>query len=163
MACWLLTAALPGVAEIYRCKEGDTTVFSDVPCADDARVHRSSDRISIVAAPTGLAEIAARNRAFVDARRERLADMRRRAIEAGRRDAPSRSPGTAPAQRSRTVISPFLGPVPATRFRRDADPRFRQQRERSGDPVSDRNDRTARRSELRSRSDETAPIVRDDP
>lgn len=162
LVCWLLPAPLPGVAEVYRCKEGDTTVFSDVPCAEDAQVHRSSHRISIVAAPTGLDEIAARNRAFVDARREDLADRRRRAAESRRSTETNRSADTAPARPPRTLISPFMAPVTATPFRRDVDPRFRQQRDRSADSASERDDRAARRNRLRSRSDDTAPIVPED-
>ncbi|MDT8448599.1 MAG: DUF4124 domain-containing protein [Wenzhouxiangellaceae bacterium] len=85
----LLVATMPAAAQIYRCTDGETMVFSDVPCSDTAEVHELSARLSVVTASRDIESIARRNREFVEQRLERI-DRRQERI-AGRRAAELRA------------------------------------------------------------------------
>lgn len=77
----LLIGAMPAGAQIYRCSEGETVVFSDVPCSDTAEVHQPSARLSVVAASRDIESIARRNREFVEQRLERIDRRQQRSAE----------------------------------------------------------------------------------
>jgi len=123
------TVQQPAVGEIYRCDDGGTPVFSDRPCADDARLHRGAGNLSVVAPAAGLEDIAERNREFVDQRRQRLEERRQAAAERSRQ-APRRP---ALADHPRTYPVRHFLPVTDTRdnARRDARDRARDARARA--------------------------------
>lgn len=142
----LLAGTGPAGAEIYRCTNGETTVFSDVPCSESAEVHHPATRISVVDAADGLDEIARQNRSYIDQRQARLERQREQAAERRReqRVARQRRAAVAEARRTRTVVG-HLGRPPFTRG--PVDQRTQQQRERPA-----RNDDRDRRRTLLSRS-----------
>ena len=84
---WILAAsaalgASAAAAEIYRCQGDDgSLVFSDLPCADDAELHRSNGDLSVVAAADSLDRAAVANRAFIEGRRAELREQHRKARE----------------------------------------------------------------------------------
>lgn len=56
-----LLTAMPASAQVYKCKEGATTVFSSLPCAADARqidVRPAAGGGTAAAAPVGAAQAA---------------------------------------------------------------------------------------------------------
>ena len=56
-----LFTAMPASAQVYKCKEGATTVFSSLPCAADARqidVRPAASGGTAAAAPVGAAQAA---------------------------------------------------------------------------------------------------------
>ncbi|MEM7054868.1 MAG: hypothetical protein AAF446_10020, partial [Pseudomonadota bacterium] len=69
-------------AEIYRCAQDETVIFSDLPCGENAERYESAKGISIIEPPPGLDAIAQNNQAFVEQRQQRrqqaLADARER-------------------------------------------------------------------------------------
>lgn len=141
--------AVPAGAEIYRCAEGETTVFSDLPCAAGAAKYDTEKRISVISAVDDLDEIAAENKAFLEQRKKSLARQReaaaeqRRAAERQRR----RLEAIEQAQRYRTVVGRH-GNSHFGNFRNTpADPR-RQNNRRRAEPE----DGPARRRTLLSRS-----------
>lgn len=101
---WVLAA--PASAEIYRCMDGDTTVFSDVPCSQGAEVHRSEGRISVVNPADNLDQIAASNKTFLEQRRQALTQQREYAAEQQReaQQRQRRREALEQAQRYRTVV-----------------------------------------------------------
>lgn len=147
--------ANPAAAQIYRCNEGDTTVFADLPCAEDAELHRVKSGISVVAA-ADLDEVAQRNRAFVNKRHENLVARRARAADLDQELKLSRQRRAAANEeiRYRPVIVPVAGygfgsgPVVPT------DPRVEAQRQRS--PARDEPER---RRSLLSRSGGNQPHI----
>lgn len=132
-ATCLVAASATG--QIYRCSEGDTTVFSDIPCSESAELHDPGGGISVVAAPEGLDEISAGNRLFLERRQEQLAQRRERAAQRQLeiRQAARRREAAEEALRYRTVIGQ-LG-VPGFDGRRPSplDPRTRAMRDRDSD------------------------------
>lgn len=78
LAC--LTASPAAAAPIYRCTQGETTVFSDTPCSESAQLHQTQG-VSVIRAAENLDEIAASNRAFLEQRRQQLAQQRERAAQ----------------------------------------------------------------------------------
>ena len=136
-------------AEIYRCTEGKTTVFSDVPCSETAEVHTTESRISIVDAAEDLDEVAASNKAFLEQRLETLARQRERAAQQSReaQQRQRRLEAIEQARRSRTVIG-HLGNSHFGTFRNTTpDPRAQARQQRS-----ERDDAPAQRRTLLSRS-----------
>lgn len=127
-----MVLANPAMSQVYRCIEGETTVFSDIPCADDAELHRVQARISVVAAADDLDAIAQLNRAFVDQRREKLAAQRARAAQVSRQAAQRRL-GQAAAEevRYRTIIGPAADAALRGQRRPEPDPRTEAQRRRA--------------------------------
>lgn len=150
--------AASATAQIYRCTEGETTVFSDIPCSESAELHESAGGISVVKAPEGLDEIAAGNRIFLEQRQEQLAQQRERA-EQRRLQAQQearRSEAAAEALRYRTVIGHLGDPRFAPHRRSQLDPRTRAQRDRqTGDE-----DPARRRSLLRRSGGDQGSIPR---
>lgn len=129
--CWLLAA--PASAEIYRCVDGDTTVFSDVPCSEGAEVHRSEDRISVVNPADNLDQVAASNKTFLEQRRQALAQQREYAAEQQRKaqQRQRRREALEQASRYRTVI----GQLGHSAFGvRPIDPRTDSRRQRPESP-----------------------------
>lgn len=129
----LAAAALPATAQIYRCvdSEAGITVFSDVPCAENAEIHESRQRLSVIARPDRLDAIAERNQEFLDQRSEALAQARQQRTEAAqRRTEPSLAPGIV-----RTIPVPVYpdrnrggyGPERPSRPRPDDDSERRRQ------------------------------------
>jgi hypothetical protein len=103
----LLTAALgnPATAQVYRCQEGDTTVFSDIPCSENAELLEVLTGISVVAAADDLDDVAQRNKAFIDQRQEKLAARRERAAEFRQRTERDRQRRAAAEEiRYRTIV-----------------------------------------------------------
>ena len=147
----LAVVAVPASAEIYRCSDGETIVFSDVPCSASAKVHDTGQRVSVVNSADDLDEIAASNKAFLDRRREALAQQRERAAQQ-RREAQRRQrrlEAIEQAQRTRTVVGHLgnsrFGRLPNT----TPDPRNQSRRQ----PPED-DDEQGRRRALLSRSAE---------
>jgi len=143
-----LTATSAG-AQIYRCTEGETTVFSDVPCSESAEVHDTQGRLSVVNAAGNLDEITASNQAFLQQRLATLARQRERAAEQ-RREAQRqqrRQEAIEQAQRSRTIVGRLgnsgIGNLP--NLTPDRRSQASQQR-------SERDDERAQRRTLLSRS-----------
>ena len=129
----LLTVALanPAMGQVYRCVEGETTVFSDVPCAEDAELHQIHAGISVVAAADDLDAIAERNRAYVDQRREVLAKQRQRArSDRAGGQAARRQQDRAAAEeiRYRTIIGPAARSALRGQRTPQTDPRTEAQR-----------------------------------
>lgn len=80
---WALLACLmatPAAAQIYRCTEGETTVFSDIPCSESAQLHVTGG-LSVIGAAENLDEIMAGNKAFIEQRQQQLAQQRERAAQ----------------------------------------------------------------------------------
>ena len=48
LAALLLAAGFPSWAEVYRCPRGDTTVFSDRPCGDQAVPYQAQRPLVVV-------------------------------------------------------------------------------------------------------------------
>jgi len=73
LACMSGLALMPpGLAgDVYRCQDGDSTVFSDRPCGADAR-RVNGATISIIEPAGDLSQIAEENRRFIEQRRARL-------------------------------------------------------------------------------------------
>lgn len=142
-------------AQVYRCEEGDTTVFSDLPCSESAELLAMPTGISVVAAADDLDEVARSNRAFIDQRQEKLAARRERAASRARQAELDRQ-RRAPAEeiRYRTIV----GPVADSRFgnarRSPTDPRIEAQRRRAPD-----RDEPERRRTLLSRSGGNQPRI----
>ncbi|MCA1780006.1 MAG: hypothetical protein LC637_11670 [Xanthomonadaceae bacterium] len=84
MLVFSVLAASPVPAQIYRCVEGETTIFSDRPCSENVEIHQPAGRLSVIAVTSDLEAISARNRAFIDQRLNRMP---------GPRDLPGREPG----------------------------------------------------------------------
>lgn len=135
LALLFFLAASPAshaAAEVYRCNDGDTTVFSDVPCSDEAELHQLRSGISVVAAAGDLAEVAERNRAFVDQRQEDLAARRARAVELAQQAGRSRQQRAAVDEtRYRTIIGPAADPRAGGKRLVPTDPRIEAQRRRA--------------------------------
>lgn len=153
----LLTVGLgnPAAAEVYRCEEGDTTVFSDVPCSENAELFEIQTGISVVAAADDLDEVARLNKAFIDQRQEKLAEKRQRAAQYAQQAERDRQRRAAAEEiRSRTIVGYVAGP----RFSRgrlgQTDPRLEAQRQRAADP-----DEPERRRTLLSRSGGNQPRI----
>lgn len=147
--------ANPATGQVYRCIEGETTVFSDIPCADDAELHRVQAGISVVAAADDLDAIAQRNRAFVDQRREKLATQRARAAQVGRQVAQRRlEQAAAEDVRYRTIIGPAADSALRGQRRPEPDPRTEAQRRRTAVE-----DSPERRRTLLSRSGGNRPRI----
>lgn len=102
--------AAPVQADIYRCKIDGVIVFADSPCQDDARPYESRGGISVVEAPSNLAEIEAANQALI---RHRLAQQAERAAAARQR---AETPAPPPSSRE---ISPFVPVYGLPRHRYD--------------------------------------------
>lgn len=148
----LLIAALghPAAADIYRCDQGDTTVFSDVPCSETAEVFESPAGISVIAAADDLDEAAERNKTFIEQRREKLAARAERAARLAQQQQAERSRqrrAAAEAIRYRTIISPGAYSGFANGRRSPTDPRSETQRQRTR-----ADDEPGRRRTLLSRS-----------
>lgn len=152
----LLGAALLNTAgaQVYRCEEGDTTVFSDMPCSESAELLEMPTGISVVAAADDLDEVARSNKAFIDQRQEKLAARRERARLArqAERDRQRRAPGEE--IRYRTIIGPFGDSRFGDARRSQADPRIEAQRQRASD-----RDEPERRRTLLSRSGGNQPRI----
>lgn len=74
----ILASPLAG-AEVYRCEQGETTVYTDHPCDEAAVPLKLAGSLSVVPTAPGHAEIVTRNREYVDARRAEIAENRRTA------------------------------------------------------------------------------------
>lgn len=145
----------PVSAQVYRCTDGETTVFSDIPCSDDAELHDVRVGISVVSAAEDLDKVAERNKAFVDQRQEKLAERRERAAELGRQAERNRQRrAIAEEIRYRTIVSPVAASRLDSEQRQASDPRRTAQRE-------DRSagDEPARRRTLLSRSGGNQPRI----
>ena len=141
--------AAPASAEIYRCSDGDITVFSDVPCSQNAEVHISDKRVSVVHAAEDLDEIAESNKAFVEQRQAALAQQRERLARQQRemQQRQRRRESLEQAQRYRTVVG-HLGNSRLGNARiPPVDSRTRAQQQQS-----DNSDELSRRRTLLSRS-----------
>lgn len=153
-------AAVPAAAEIYRCNNGETTVFSDTLCAGNPQVYRPRANISVIGKAEGLDEIAASNRAFVEQRQEALAQQRERAAE-HRREArlqERRRAAAEEAARFRNVIG-HLGDRGFGADRgRQVDARTRARAGRQSGQGGD--DASGQRRTLLSRSGGNRPIIR---
>lgn len=145
-AAFLSTSAR---AEIYRCNEGETVVFSDVPCSESAEVHITESRVSVVDAAGNLDEIAATNEAFVQQRRQTLAQRRERAARQTRQAQrqQQRLEAIEQARQSRTIVGHLGHSGIGSSRTTTADPRTRARRQRS-----ERDEQSAERRTLLSRS-----------
>jgi|GEM_PF-2649464 len=108
----LMLIALPATSgDIYRCVEDQVTVFSDQPCDADAQPLSLTGNLSVIPTPEGLDEIAASNRAWMEARRTeqaRLREARTRAAAKSREDTQPAQP--TPVIQHGTVYHPFPYP-----------------------------------------------------
>lgn len=145
----LLACTLAGTtsARVYRCTEGEITVFSDIPCSDDAKLHEVRVGISVVVAAEGLDQAAERNKAFVEQRQEQLAAQRVRAAQARQAERSRQRRSAAEENRYRTIISPVADSRSGREQRSQNDPRTEALRQRT--PAADE---SARRRTLLSRS-----------
>lgn len=139
-------------AQIYRCEQGETTVFADVPCSESPELVDARTGISVVAVADRLDEVARANKAFVDRRRERLADRRARAAlrQQAERDRQARAP--AEEIRYRTVVA--ASPGSGVGWTSGTDPRVEAQRRQAAPE-----DEPARRRTLLSRSGGNQPRI----
>lgn len=149
------TLGNPAAAQVYRCEEGGTTVFSDIPCSESAELLDLRTGISVVAAADDLDEVARRNKSFIEQRQEKLAARRERAAQRARQaDRDGQRRGAAEEIRYRTII----GPVADSRFRgpprTEPDPRTEAQRQRGAVE-----DTPERRRTLLSRSGGNQPRI----
>jgi len=145
-------AADRAAAQVYRCEQGETTIFSDVPCSESAELVDAGTGISVVAAADRLDEVARANKAFVDQRRERLAARRTRAAalqQRAERDLQRRA--QAEEIRYRTIVGTLAGPG---RGQTANDPRIEAQRRQA-----ETEDEPARRRTLLSRSGGNQPRI----
>jgi len=145
----LLAAMTPAGAEIYRCSDGETTVFSDLPCTGGAEIHLTEGRVSVVTAPDNLDDIAESNRAFLEQRREALAQQRQRAAQQRRREQQRerRLEAIERTQRYRTVVGHLGNRNFGVSGNTRSDPRSEARRR-----PDERTDEPARRRTLLSRS-----------
>jgi len=144
----------PAASQVYRCEEGDTTVFTDVPCAENAERLQMRSGISVVAAANDLDEVAERNKAFLDQRQEKLAARRARAEKFRQRAERDRQPrSTVQDIRYRTIIGPAADPGFGRGRLSPTDPRIKAQRRQAND------DESARRRTLLSRSGGNQPRI----
>lgn len=154
----VLLAAVPGnpaTAQVYRCEESDTTVFSDVPCSDDAELLEIRTGISVVAAADDLEEVTRQNKAFIDQRQEKLAARRKRAAAFAQQAARTRERRAATEEiRYRTIIGPVADYSSRSPGRLPGDPRLEAQRQRA--PARDEPER---RRTLLSRSGGNQPRI----
>jgi len=128
VACML--SAAPVSAQIYRCESAGTTVFSDIPCSEDAEPHQVRDGISVIGAAEGLDEIAERNKAFVDQRKAALSARRERAARLAQRTEQARQRRAASEEiRYRTIIGPVADRGIGSGGPTSTDPRREAQRE----------------------------------
>ena len=58
-------------AEIYRCIDTDTVIFSDLPCAENAERYEVQAALSIIETPPGMEAIAEQNQQLVEQRQQR--------------------------------------------------------------------------------------------
>jgi len=150
-----LLAGNPVEAQVYRCQDGDTTVFSDVPCSDNADLFEVRNGISVVAAAGDLDEVAQRNKAFVDQREEQLAARRARAAEQARQTKRERQRRVAAEEfRYRTIIGPRAAFGNRNKRLAPPDPRVEAQRRRT-----QAGDEPERRRTLLSRSGGNQPNI----
>ena len=68
-------------AQIYRCEDGDSVVFSDRPCSDGVDQYHSTGSVSVVEPAEDLSHVGERNRDFIRDRRERQAARQRATAE----------------------------------------------------------------------------------
>lgn len=74
----IVLAPAAAAETIYRCDQADgSVIFSDSPCDDQGVAYQAGNTLSVVEAPTRLAERIEENRAFIEQRRERLIQQRR--------------------------------------------------------------------------------------
>jgi len=118
-------AASPLAAQIYRCVEDETTIFSDRPCSEDSEIHEPAARLSVIAAAQDLETVRERNREFIDQRLDRIASARERAVQ--RPD----SRQTDRDQLAYPVVNRGFGYPVIAPFRRD----FHDRKDRDEDPV----------------------------
>lgn len=111
--------AAPVQADIYRCEIDGVIVFADSPCQDDARPYESRGGISVVEAPSNLAEIEAANQALI---RHRLAQQAERAAAARQR---AETPTPPPISRETSPWVPVFG-LPHHRYDHRYDNRGRR-------------------------------------
>lgn len=150
-----LFAGNPAEAQVYRCQDGGTTVFSDVPCSDNADLFEMRNGISVVAAADDLDEVAQRNKAFVDQRQEQVAARRARAAEQSRQAARERQRRMVTEEvRYRTIIGPGIAFGSRSDRLAPPDPRVEAQRRRT--PARDEPER---RRTLLSRSGGNRPNI----
>ncbi|MEX0915932.1 MAG: DUF4124 domain-containing protein [Wenzhouxiangellaceae bacterium] len=147
---WALLACLlasPATAQIYRCTEGDTTVFSDIPCSESAQLHKTSG-LSVIRAAKNLDEIAASNKAFLEQRQQQLAQQRERAAQ--RRDEARQLQQRRELAEDRTRYRTVVGRLDRRQFQADGsrqvDRRTRARRDRQADQAG--RDQTRRRTLL---------------
>ena len=136
--------------QIYRCEDGETTDFSDIPCDEAAEVHRLQRSLSVVASPESLARIQQANAAYLEAveaereaRRAARAERARREARAARYVPPAvRTVPVVPAYPfyPANPVAPNRGPsVEPNRLeaRRDAsDRRLRRATDESRPPLA---------------------------
>lgn len=68
-------------AEIYRCMHGDTMIFADRPCGEDAEVHQTESTISVIAASDSLDQIMQQNQRYLEQRAQHQAARRAARLE----------------------------------------------------------------------------------
>jgi len=126
--------AAPVAAQIYRCSDGATTIFSDRPCSADAELHEAETNISVITKAEGLDEIVASNQAFLEQRREAIEKVHERAAQRraeNQRRESRRAPVEYVPTHSRTVGTHLNGLRPfGTNRSTFRDPRTRAQRDR---------------------------------
>ncbi|MFN2334958.1 MAG: hypothetical protein ABR550_11095 [Wenzhouxiangellaceae bacterium] len=127
MLVFSVLAASPVPAQIYRCVEGETTIFSDRPCSENVEIHQPAGRLSVIAVTSDLEAISARNRAFIDQRLNRIASARERAVERRESRPPRRGPVTYP------VVNRGFGIIGATHPRSRLN--FRDRSKRDQEPL----------------------------
>lgn len=102
----LLLATGPASAlDVYRCTDGEITVYADKPCDGDGVPLDINDKLSVIPAPEDLEQTAENNRRWMEQHRAAIAQ--RRADRASSQEVPPRQePQTwyAPA-------TPIIGPV----------------------------------------------------
>lgn len=100
VAASLLSLALPGAAEVYRCEIDGVVTFSDRPCGEEATRHTEGGSVSFIAPDENLEAMGEAAQAYIRERREQLA--RRNKAPAASAAAPEQPP-----QRLKSAFGPW--------------------------------------------------------
>lgn len=123
-------------AQIYRCESGDSIIFSDQPCSEEARVYQPSERISVVAPAEGLSQAGERNRQFISERRERQQARRQSITEQREQPAPPQPTAVQEVTRVLYIPEPHRSQSAERSRRAAASPRQQQAARQDERPFS---------------------------
>lgn len=99
-------------AQIYRCAEGEVTVYSDQPCNEQSMPFELAGNLSVIAGADDYADTLRRNREYVDARQSDIAQRRlaaRHRAEARAEREQQNQTAPQPVRVMPTYPAPYIG------------------------------------------------------